>query len=119
SLRGRPRELGPPLRSLVGVAPWSLVAHRSSLTTRTPSRTRPAASLARRGRSVVIGRSPAPWSSRRHRRDLGLDGLQPLVPGGGELLHAFLFDDAHHVVVADAEPLQLLEHLPGLLVGAA
>src|SRR5215469_3464918 len=48
----------------------------------------------------------------------GSDRLEQLVPGHGELGHALFLEDPHHVVIADAELLQLREDLTGLLVGA-
>src|SRR5215469_5496662 len=49
---------------------------------------------------------------------LRLDRLQQLLPRCGELRHALLLEDGDHVVIADADGLQVLENLPGLLVGA-
>src|SRR5262249_29873219 len=50
---------------------------------------------------------------------LGLDRPEQLVPRCLELLHALVLQHGHHVVVADAEALQLLDHLPGFVVRAA
>src|SRR5271167_3878510 len=48
---------------------------------------------------------------------LVLDGLEQLVPGHLELGHALVLEDLDHVVVADAEPLEVGEDLPRLVVG--
>src|SRR5215471_4329081 len=49
---------------------------------------------------------------------LGPDRAEQFVPRCLELLHALVLQHGYHVVVADAEALELLEYLPGLVVRA-
>src|SRR5580692_12453404 len=69
----------------------------------------------RRGFDVIrfLRRSASSLLRRGH---LGLDRVEQLVPGCLELLHALVLQHLYHVVVGDAERLELPEHLPGLLV---
>src|ERR1700722_14139898 len=53
-----------------------------------------------------------------HRGHVRLDRAEELVPGGSEFLDALFLEHADHVVVADAQPGQVGEDLPGLLIGA-
>ena len=69
-------------------------------------------------------RQPKTTKAEERTRPLGvqvqlvLDGLEHLVPGHLELGHALVLEDLDHVVVADAEPLEVGEDLAGRVVGA-
>src|SRR5206468_5889169 len=65
--------------------------------------------------------SPGPPQCSRsdRRRQFSADRLEQLLPGCRELGHALLFQDGHHVPVADAEGLEVHEELPRLRVAAA
>src|SRR5215471_18771790 len=110
-----------PLRDPTVPGPW-LPARAP----RTPRRAWPPPGRLSPGRRCCARRPKPPGRPpRRFRRRAGsfpgqlrFDRLQQLLPGGGELRHALLLEDGDHVVVADADGLQILEDLPGLLVGA-
>src|SRR5450755_3289031 len=66
-------------------------------------------------RSSAVGRSSSPAALVGQ---LGLDGVQQLVPRGRELLDALVLQHLDHVVVADADGLEVLEVPPGGVVSA-
>src|ERR1700749_277302 len=50
--------------------------------------------------------------------ELALDRLDELVPGRGELGHALIFQHGDHVVIGDAQVLQVRDDLTGRVVRA-
>src|SRR5690242_18801618 len=93
----------------------------------TPKMTRPDGPAMRGSRRSAGSRSgfaPEPETGdksalrRGEALELRLGGLQQVVPGRLELLHALVLQHLHDVVVRDAEPLQRVEVRTRLLVGA-
>src|SRR5882724_7085285 len=108
----------------------SFLLARSPVTPNSTSTHGPATRGIRRSRGSRSGlgiirvlRSSAAWwpggrSLAAHCGHLGLDRVQQLVPGHGELVHALVLERLGHVVEVDARRGQLAEVLAGRVVGA-